>query len=95
MTLADILGWTATVLFTACYWPQIMKTIKTKTVAGLSFRLLLISFIGNIIALWYALLIDQRPLQVKYVLALIFLAACIAMYLRVYFKVDKHETQSV
>jgi MtN3 and saliva related transmembrane protein len=83
--LTNILGWTATTLFTVCYIPQIIKTYKTKTIDGLSFRLLLISFVANMIALCYATLIKQRPLQVKYTLAMIFLSACIYLYLKVHF----------
>ena len=86
MELTATLGWIATFLFTVCYIPQIIKTSRTKTVAGLSLSLFLLQFIGNIIALWYALLIQQRPLQVKYLLALIFLAICIIVYLRVWKK---------
>jgi len=86
MQLAGTLGWTATILFTICYIPQIFKTYRTKTVDGLSFRLLFISFLANIIALWYATLIEQPPLQIKYVLAIVFVGACIYLYLRVHFK---------
>ena len=89
MQLSDILGWTATALFTACYIPQIMKTAKTQTVAGSSFWLLVISFVGNIIALAYATLIHQPPLQIKYILAMVFLAICITLYLKVYFKAQR------
>ena len=85
--LASILGWIATFLFTVCYIPQIIKTYRTKTVDGLSFRLFGISFIANIVALWYATLIAQPPLQIKYILALIFLAVCIGMYLKIFFSV--------
>ena len=89
--LASILGWIATFLFTVCYIPQIIKTYKTKTVEGVSFRLFGISFIANIIALWYASLIAQPPLQIKYILALIFLAICIAMYLKVFLSQRKRK----
>lgn len=82
MNLPDILGWTATFLFTICYIPQIIKTSKGKTVEGLSILLLVISFIANIIALWYALLINQSPLQIKYFLGLVFLFICIWLYIR-------------
>ena len=84
--LAQFLGWAATVLFTICYIPQMIKTYKTKTIDGLSFRLLLISFIANIVALWYAILIEQPPLQIKYILAMLFLGGCIYLYLKVYFQ---------
>ena len=36
--LASILGWIATFLFTVCYIPQIVKTYRTRTVEGVSFR---------------------------------------------------------
>ncbi|MBI4387606.1 MAG: PQ-loop repeat-containing protein [Candidatus Omnitrophica bacterium] len=85
MELSDILGWTATFLFTICYIPQILKTARTKTIEGLSFRLLFISFVANIIAFCYATLIEQPPLQIKYILALLFLGICLYLYLKVYF----------
>ncbi len=85
MNLTNILGWTATVLFTICYIPQMMKTYRTKTIDGLSFRLLFISFVANIVAFCYATLIKQPPLQIKYTLAMFFLAACIYLYLKVHF----------
>lgn len=81
----QILGWTARILFTVCYIPQMMKTYRTNTIDGLSFRLLLISFIANIIALYYATLIKQSPLQIKYVLGLVSVSGCIFLYLRIYF----------
>jgi uncharacterized protein with PQ loop repeat len=81
--LAPTLGWIATILFTICYIPQIIKTSKTKTVDGLSFLFLGIQFVANIIALVYSILIAQPPLQIKYILALVFLAICIALYMKV------------
>ena len=86
MPFVDILGWTATILFSICYVPQIKKTYETKTIDGLSFRLLFISFVANIIAFFYATLIQQPPLQIKYILALISLSICIYLYLKIYFK---------
>ena len=94
METASILGWTATTLFTACYIPQIIKTWRTKTVEGLSFLLLAISFVANIVAFCYATLINQRPLQTKYTLALIFLALTIGVYIKVYLK-TKHKKHAV
>ena len=61
-----------------------MKTYKTKTVDGLSFQLLFLSFIANIIAFWYATLIKQPPLQIKYILALLFLFICMFLYIKVF-----------
>lgn len=89
MSLAAILGWTATFLFTVCYVPQIIKTLKTKTVDGLSFWLLFIQFVANVVALCYATLIKQPPLQIKYILALVFLAMCMGVFVHVY-RISKH-----
>ena len=83
MELAPFLGWLATFLFTVCFIPQIIKTLVTRSVEGLSFWLLAIQFLANIVALWYATLISQPPLQFKYFIALIFLSICIAVYMRV------------
>lgn len=84
MTFAMALGWIATFLFTICYVPQIIKTLKTQSVSGLSFGLLAIQFLANIVALWYASLISQPPLQIKYILGLFFLALCMLVYVHVY-----------
>lgn len=84
MELANILGWIATTLFTICYVPQIIKMHKQKTVDGASFWLFGISFVANIVALAYAALINQKPLQVKYTLALAFLAVTIFVYIKVW-----------
>ncbi|NQU74658.1 MAG: PQ-loop repeat-containing protein [Candidatus Omnitrophica bacterium] len=84
MQLTPILGWTATVLFTACYIPQMIKTYRTQKIDGLSFRLLFISFLANIVALWYAFLIKQPPLQFKYALTMVLLIICMVLYLKIY-----------
>ena len=70
-------------------YSQILKTAKTQTVDGLSFRLLSFSFMANIDALCYAIRIHQRPLQIKYALALVFLSVCIGLYARVYFQEEE------
>jgi len=93
MISAAFLGWTATILFSVCYVPQIIKTLKTRSVEGLSFWLLFLQFVANIVALWYATLIYQPPLQIKYVLALAFLLICMGVYIRVS-RFSRHESAS-
>jgi MtN3 and saliva related transmembrane protein len=80
--LAQSLGWTATFLFTICYIPQIMKTIRSRTVDGLSVWLFRIQLLANCVALSYATLIGQRPLQIKYTLALILLGVVLVILAR-------------
>jgi uncharacterized protein with PQ loop repeat len=83
MDLAQWLGWIATFLFSVMYLPQIHKTIKLGSVKDVSLTMFLMNFIANVIALTYALLIDQKPLVIKYVIALV----VIALYLVIYFKI--------
>ena len=83
MNISSILGWVATALFTICYIPQIIKTLKTKTTAGLSPWLLIISLVANIVALIYALMIGQAPLITKYVLGIIFVSFCLGVYYKI------------
>jgi|ERR1700722_16194466 uncharacterized protein with PQ loop repeat len=84
MELTATLGWIATLLFTACYIPQILKTARTNTVDGLSFWLLFISLVANVIALWYATRIAQMPLIVKYIAGIVFVSICLFFYVRAF-----------
>jgi uncharacterized protein with PQ loop repeat len=76
--IAQTLGWIATFLFTVCYVPQIAKTLRTGKLDGLSITMLAVQFIANIVALEYAILIEQPPLVIKYVLAILFVGGTLA-----------------
>lgn len=52
----NFLGFVYNVCFVSCYWPQIIKSLKTKSVADVSVSLYIISIIGYISATSYALL---------------------------------------
>ena len=69
--LAQILGWVATTLFSIALIPQIVKTLKRKSTEGVSVLLFIIFLVANIIALFYALLISQLPLIIKYILGIL------------------------
>ena len=91
MDTPQILGWIATTLFSIMIIPQIIKTIKSKDTSGVSLLLFIIYFIANVDALVYALLIGQRPLVVKYTIALVTTAAYIGIYF--YFEVLNRRKQ--
>ena len=63
------LGWIATIMFTAIYFPAIGKHYQ---------RMLMVALIANLIALCYATLIGQAPLQAKYLVAIV----CILVFKR-------------
>lgn len=61
-----ITGWLNMLLFSIVTIPQILKTIKTRTVTGVSITVYYILMIANIDAFVYAYLIKQMPLMAKY-----------------------------
>ena len=76
----QILGWAATIIFSLMIIPQIIKTIKNKSIDNVSLLMFIMFFIGNIVALTYAILIDQNPLKIKYSIALISTVCYIIVY---------------
>jgi len=78
----QILGWTATIIFSAMLLPQIIKTVKTKDVSGVSLPMFILYLIGNFVAITYATLIVQTPLQIKYAFAIIVTSIYIYTYYR-------------
>ena len=86
MDIAQILGWTATFLFSIMVIPQIIKTLKSKDTSGVSLLLFIIFLIANIIALVYAVMISQPPLIIKYIIAIITTVIYIAIFLFYYTK---------
>ncbi|MBI5332512.1 MAG: PQ-loop repeat-containing protein [Candidatus Aenigmarchaeota archaeon] len=81
---AQILGWVATILFSIMIIPQMIKTIKSKDTNGVSLLLFIIFLIANIIALVYAFMIDQSPLIIKYIIAIITTVIYIGIFLFYY-----------
>lgn len=71
MDVTQILGWTATGLFSIMVVPQIIKTIKSKDTSGVSLLLFVIYLVANVIALIYAYRIHQLPLIIKYIIAIL------------------------
>jgi MtN3 and saliva related transmembrane protein len=85
--LAEIFGWIATILFSLMIIPQMIKTIKTKSTKGVSLLLFSIYLIANIIALIYAILINQMPLIIKYEIGIM----TTVFYLAIYYNYSKRE----
>ncbi|MBI4152517.1 PQ-loop repeat-containing protein [Candidatus Woesearchaeota archaeon] len=91
MDLAQILGWVATSLFSIMIIPQMVRTLRTRDTQGVSLLLFLIFLIANIIALIYAVLIDQGPLIIKYIIAIETTLAYIGIF--AYFSVKKRKVR--
>lgn len=54
--MEQILGFTYTACFIACYWPQIIKCYRNKSVKDVSLSLFLLSVIGYLAAIGYVLI---------------------------------------
>lgn len=91
MDIAQILGWTATFLFSIMIIPQMIKTIKSKDTKGVSLLLFIIFLIANIIALIYSILISQPPLIIKYIIAIVTTIIYIVIFLYFYFRNKEHQ----
>ena len=89
MDTAQILGWISTFLFSIMIIPQMIKTIKRKDTSGVSLMLFVIFLIANVIALTYAFMINQFPLIIKYVIAIITTIVYIGLYFYYYTKEKK------
>ena len=81
MDISQILGWTATILFSLMLIPQMMKTIRMKDTTGVSLSLFIVYLIANIIAFIYAFLIEEDPLLIKYLIAVITAVIYICIYI--------------
>ena len=56
LVIENILGFVYNVCFISCYWPQIIKSLRTKSVSDVSIALFIISIIGYMSATAYAIM---------------------------------------
>ena len=85
--MTTFLGFVYTLCFTICYWPQILKSIKTKSVEDVSLSLFVLSIVGYVSASIYTVL--KVGLDFWFLLNYIcgFLSSCIMVV--VYLKYKK------
>ena len=82
MQIADWIGTTAAILTTSSFVPQVVHTLRTKDVSGISLSMYSVFVLG--VALWlvYGLLLDAWPIVIANAIT-VSLATCIlAMKLR-------------
>jgi uncharacterized protein with PQ loop repeat len=54
--IENLLGFVYNVCFVSCYWPQIIKSLRTKSVKDVSIALFIISIVGYMSATAYAVI---------------------------------------
>ncbi len=78
----QLLGWLTTLAFAFCYWPQLYKTWKRKTVGDISVWPWFIQSVGYATGIAYGALLHQWPLLVGYIHGLL----CSLLFLVLYYK---------
>lgn len=80
--MTSLLGWSVTILFSICYFPQLYKTFRLKSVEEVSGLLWFFQAIGYVAGVGYGLEIHQIPLIVGYGFGLLCTLVFLGMYWR-------------
>jgi len=83
--MINILGFTAGILTGVALFPQVFKTIKTKSADDISYGMLILSFVGVSCWLVYGILIDKSPVIIANIITTILFLSMIILK-RVYSK---------
>jgi MtN3 and saliva related transmembrane protein len=82
MTLIDIVGFAAAVLSTASFVPQVVHTLKTKDVSGISLTMYSVFTVGISLWLAYGLLLGAWPIVIANGVTLSLAVSILVMKLR-------------
>ncbi len=82
MQIADWIGSAAAVLTTASFVPQVVHTLRTKDVSGISLSMYSVFVVGVGLWLVYGLLLDAWPVVISNAITLSLAMCILAMKLR-------------
>ena len=82
LSASDIVGFAAGVCTTACFAPQVVKSIRTRSTRDISLGMYCLLFVGNSLWLVHGVQIGSRPIMVANAVTLILVAVILAMKLR-------------
>ena len=82
MQIADWIGSAAAVLTTASFVPQVVHTLRTKDVSGISLSMYSVFVVGVGLWLVYGLLLDAWPVVISNAITLSLAICILAMKLR-------------
>jgi len=63
----ELLGWFCTLAFGVCYWPQLIRSYRTKSVGDISPLSWVIQLSGYIVGLFYGIGLHEWPLIMGYI----------------------------
>jgi len=82
MDLLDYAGWVGSFCLIVCGLPQLIKTIRSKKIEGVSFLFLLLWFLGEFFSLFYVVVkTGKLPLIFNYVINLLVTLILITYYM--------------
>jgi MtN3 and saliva related transmembrane protein len=82
MTLIDIIGYFAAILTTASFVPQVLHSLKTKDVSGISLSMYSVFTVGVSLWLTYGILLSAWPIVIANGITLSLAVAILVMKLR-------------
>lgn len=81
-----IFGWLATILFAMCFWPQLIRSYRRKSVGDISVWSWVLQTIGYACAVCYGFWLKEGPLMWGYSHGFL----CSIVFLCMYFKYRKN-----
>lgn len=78
----QLLGWLTTLAFSVCYWPQLYRSFKRKSVGDVSVITWILQAVGYALGISYGLWLGQMPLIFGYIHGLICSLIWLGMYWR-------------
>ncbi len=82
MQTADWIGTVAAVLTTASFVPQVLHTLRTKDVSGISLSMYSVFVVGVSLWLVYGLMLDAWPIVIANAITVTLAACILAMKVR-------------
>ena len=82
MTLVELVGYSAAILTTGSFLPQVWHTFQTRDVSGISLGMYSVFVAGSVLWLSYGLLLDAWPVVIANGVTLTLVLAILVMKLR-------------
>jgi len=82
LATSDIVGFLAGACTTACFVPQVIQTMRTRSTRDISLGMWCLLFIGNSLWLVHGIEIGSRPIMAANAVTLVLVAIILALKLR-------------
>ena len=87
MDFVEYIGFTAAICTTTAFFPQVLKTYRTKSTKDLSLGMFFIFSLGVLLWLIYGIILVNYPIIVANTVTLVL--ACLLLYFKIVYKENK------